>query len=147
MSTPALGSEKAEMGQGGGAESWGTQRGRAQMGEQLGESRRERLMTRKGRKGWRVRSWVRPHSEHGIAKGLLATALPAVWAHCCLSPHLQVFLEARGSSLCHPTFGHSHLSILSTSWQPLANSSGRGTTLLLRALNLMGEAAHKILTH
>lgn len=62
MSTPALGSEKAEMGQGGGAESWGTQRGRAQMGEQLGESRRERLMTRKGRKGWRVRSWVRPHS-------------------------------------------------------------------------------------
>lgn len=40
MSTPALGSEKAEMGQGGGAESWGTQRGRAQMGEQLGESRR-----------------------------------------------------------------------------------------------------------
>lgn len=86
MSTPALGSEKAEMGQGGGAESWGTQRGRAQMGEQLGESRRERLMTRKGRKGWRVRSWVRPHS-----------------ARYCKGPPGDSFASSLGSLLPFPS--------------------------------------------
>lgn len=62
-------------------------------------------------------SWATPHSEQSIANShstcsdsivsSLGTPLPL--------PHLGVFLEVNGSSLCHPIISHSDHSILSKS--------------------------------
>lgn len=83
-------------------------------------------------------------------EGPLVAALPAAWAHCCLSPLLWVFWEAICSSFCCPTLSCRHLRILNTSWQPslLASSSRwKRHVLMLRAPNLKGKAVHKIFTH
>lgn len=38
-------------------------------------------------------------------------AVPALWAHCCLSPHLWVILARNPSSCRHPTFMQSQLPL------------------------------------